>query len=147
MGNSKEQMFRNETADMIGDRLNFLQDEIFAAIEKNYGLDFSNDDYLKEGLLLHLRIAIAQVNFRMGMRNDLLSSIKNEYSLAFQLGILAVRVVRERIQVVFRENEIGYIALPSKRPTSRRKSSSSVRWAWEFQSCSRRKSKSISAIA
>lgn len=108
---AKENIFRSENEDFVGDRLNGLLNEIFATIEKNYGLDFSNDDYLKEGLLLHLRIAIAQVNFRMGMRNDLLSSIKNEYPLAFQLGILAARVVRERIQVVFRENEIGYIAL------------------------------------
>ena len=107
----KEKMFRTENADSIGDKLSNLIDEILCTIEKNYGLDFGGDEYLKEGLLLHLRIAIAQVNFRMGMRNDLLSSIKNEYPLAFQLGILAARVVRERIQVIFRENEIGYIAL------------------------------------
>ena len=107
----KEKIFRNENADLIADRLSALIDEILYKIEKNYGLDFGNDEYLKEGLLLHLRIAIAQVNFRMGMRNDLLSSIKNEYPLAFQLGILAARVVRERTQIIFRENEIGYIAL------------------------------------
>ncbi|MBR3050594.1 MAG: transcription antiterminator [Selenomonadaceae bacterium] len=107
----KENAFRNENADAIGDRLSELVDEILYTIERNYGLDFGNDEYLKEGLLLHLRIAIAQVNFRMGMRNDLLSSIKNEYPLAFQLGVLAARVVRERIKIVFQENEIGYIAL------------------------------------
>ena len=107
----KEKIFRNENADLIADRLSALIDEILYKIEKNYGLDFGNDEYLKEGLLLHLRIAIAQVNFRMGMRNDLLSSIKNEYPLAFQLGVLAARVVRERTQIIFRENEIGYIAL------------------------------------
>ena len=107
----KEKAFLNENADSIGDKLSELVDEILYAIEKNYGLDFGNDEYLKEGLLLHLRIAIAQVNFRMGMRNDLLSSIKNEYPLAFQLGILAARIVRERVQIVFHENEIGYIAL------------------------------------
>ena len=107
----KEKTFRSENADSIGDKLSDLVDEILYAIEKNYGLDFGNDEYLKEGLLLHLRIAIAQVSFRMGMRNDLLSSIKNEYPLAFQLGILAARIVRERVQIVFHENEIGYIAL------------------------------------
>lgn len=107
----KEKAFMNENADSIGDKLSELVDEILYSIEKNYGLDFGNDEYLKEGLLLHLRIAIAQVNFRMGMRNDLLSSIKNEYPLAFQLGVLAARIVRERVQIVFHENEIGYIAL------------------------------------
>ena len=107
----KEKTFLNENADSISDKLSELVDEILYAIEKNYGLDFGEDEYLKEGLLLHLRIAIAQVNFRMGMRNDLLSSIKNEYPLAFQLGVLAARIVRERVQIVFHENEIGYIAL------------------------------------
>ena len=106
-----ESFFRHENDDSIGNRLSSLVDEILYTIEKNFGLDFGEDEYLKEGLLLHLRIAIAQVNFRMGMRNDLLSSIKNEYPLAFQLGVLAARIVRERVQIVFHENEIGYIAL------------------------------------
>ena len=109
--NAGETIFKADSDDSFDGKLSALIEEILATIEKNYGLDFGNDEYLKEGLLLHLRIAIAQVNFRMGMRNDLLSSIKNEYPLAFQLGILAARVVRERIHVVFRENEIGYIAL------------------------------------
>ena len=104
-------LFKNESGDSFGNKLVRLVDEILATIEKNYGLNFSEDEYLKEGLLLHLRIAIAQVNFRMGMRNELLTSIKNEYPLAFQLGIMAARVIRERVQVFFRENEIGYLAL------------------------------------
>ena len=107
----KENIFRNENADSLSDKLVPLIDEILYTIEKNYGLDFGSDEYLKEGLLLHLRIAIAQINFRMGMRNDLLSSIKSEYPLAFQLGILAARIVRERVHIIFQENEIGYIAL------------------------------------
>ena len=107
----KENIFNHENDDSVGNKLSSLVDEILYTIEKNYGLDFGEDEYLKEGLLLHLRIAIAQVNFRMGMRNDLLNSIKNEYPLAFQLGILAARVVRERVQIIFRENEIGYLAL------------------------------------
>ena len=107
----KENIFTHENSDSLGIRLSSLVDEILYTIEKNYGLDFGEDEYLKEGLLLHLRIAIAQVNFRMGMRNDLLNSIKNEYPLAFQLGISAARVVRERVKIIFRENEIGYLAL------------------------------------
>lgn len=104
-------LLRLEADDKLEGRLSILIDEILTAIEKNYGINFADDDYLKEGLLLHLRIAIAQVNFRMGMRNDLLSSIKSEYPLAFQLGILAARIVRERVQIIFSENEVGYIAL------------------------------------
>ena len=104
-------LIRNESDNNLSMRLTNLVDEILYAIEETYGINFTNDDYLREGLMLHLRIAIAQVNFRMGMKNNLLSSIKSEYPLAFQLGILAARIIRKRLQIIFRENEIGYIAL------------------------------------
>jgi lichenan operon transcriptional antiterminator len=51
------------------------------------------------------------VNFRVGIRNVLLDSIKKDYPLAFRLGVLAAKVVWEREQVRFNESEIGYLAL------------------------------------
>lgn len=108
---TEKNLLEKNSVNKMDDKLSSLIEEILFEIQKNYGIDFTNDDYLKEGLMLHLRIAIAQVNFRMGMRNSLLSSIKSEYPLAFQFGILAARIVRKRLQIVFRENEIGYIAL------------------------------------
>ena len=88
-----------------------LVDEILRVVKVNFGLDFMEDLYLREGLTLHLRIAIAQVNFRVGIRNVLLDSIKKDYPLAFRLGVLAAKVVWEREQVHFNESEIGYLAL------------------------------------
>ena len=88
-----------------------LVDEILRVVRSNFGLNFLEDQYLREGLTLHLRIAIAQVNFRVGIRNVLLDSIKKDYPLAFRLGVLAAKVVWEREQVRFNESEIGYLAL------------------------------------
>lgn len=88
-----------------------LVDEILRVVKTNFGLDFMEDHYLREGLALHLRIAIAQVNFRVGIRNVLLDSIKKDYPLAFRLGVLAAKVVWEKEQVHFNESEIGYLAL------------------------------------
>lgn len=88
-----------------------LVDEILNRVKASFALDFMEDQYLREGLTLHLRIAIAQVNFRVGIRNVLLDSIKKDYPLAFRLGVLAAKVVWEREQVHFNESEIGYLAM------------------------------------
>lgn len=98
-----------------------LMDEILLSIRRNFGLDFMEDFYLREGLSLHIRIAIAQVKFRIGIRNAFLSSIKNDYPLAFRLGVVAAKVIWEREKVHFNENEIGYLALHFGAAMSRNK--------------------------
>ena len=88
-----------------------LVEKVLVAVDKKFGLDFTADEYLKDGLMLHLRIAIARVKFRVNIRNELLSSVKQDYPLAFQIAVYAAKMVREIDHIEFNENEIGYIAL------------------------------------
>lgn len=88
-----------------------LVEKVLVAVDKKFGLDFTADEYLKDGLMLHLRIAIARVNFRVNIRNELLASVKQDYPLAFQIAVYAAKMVREIDHIEFNENEIGYIAL------------------------------------
>ena len=88
-----------------------LVEKVLIAVDEKFGLDFTADEYLKDGLMLHLRIAIARVNFRVNIRNELLGSVKQDYPLAFQIAVYAAKMVREIDHIEFNENEIGYIAL------------------------------------
>lgn len=88
-----------------------LVEKVLIAVDEKFGLDFTVDEYLKDGLMLHLRIAIARVKFRVNIRNELLSSVKQDYPLAFQIAVYAAKMVREIDHIEFNENEIGYIAL------------------------------------
>ena len=88
-----------------------LVEKVLVAVDEKFGLDFTADEYLKDGLMLHLRIAIARVNFRVNIRNELLGSVKQDYPLAFQIAVYAAKMVREIDHIEFNENEIGYIAL------------------------------------
>ena len=90
-------------ADLVG--------KVLAEVDAKFGLDFTADQYLKDGLMLHLRIAIARVHFHMTIRNELLESVKQDYPLAFQIAVYAAKVLRDLDHVDFDENEIGYIAL------------------------------------
>lgn len=88
-----------------------LVKKILQEVKDKMSLDFTEDKYLIDGLSLHLSIAMARVEFHMNIRNELLNTIKKDYPLAFQMGILAGKVVREIDHIAFNESEIGYIAL------------------------------------
>lgn len=88
-----------------------LVTKVLAEVDAKFGLDFTADQYLKDGLMLHLRIAIARVHFHMTIRNDLLESVKQDYPLAFQIAVYAAKVLKDLDHIDFDENEIGYIAL------------------------------------
>ena len=85
--------------------------EILKKIKEELLIDFIDDKYLIDGLGLHLNIAINRIQFHMNIHNDLLETIKNDYPLAFQMGVIASKVVENTSQIKINENEIGYIAL------------------------------------
>lgn len=84
---------------------------IIREIYEKLSIDFTNDEYLLDGLTLHLNIALTRIQFQMNIRNELLETIKNDYPLAFQMGVIAGQVVEKYDNIKINENEIGYIAL------------------------------------
>lgn len=84
---------------------------ILKEIHEKLSIDFTNDEYLIDGLTLHLNIALARIQFQMNIRNELLETIKNDYPLAFQMGVIAGKILEQYDNVKINENEIGYIAL------------------------------------
>lgn len=100
IGNSPDKDHVKDTVMMI---LKEIQDKL--------GIDFTGDECLVDGLALHLYIALTRIRFQMNIRNELLETIKNDYPLAFQMGVIAGKVIAHMDQLKVSENEIGYIAL------------------------------------
>lgn len=49
---------------------------ILKEIYEKLSIDFTNDEYLIDGLTLHLNIALTRIQFQMNIRNELLETIK-----------------------------------------------------------------------
>lgn len=106
---SKKVFDMGESADKV--HVKELVDVILREINEKMVIDFTNDEYLRDGLMLHLNIALTRIEFHMIIRNELLDTIKNDYPLAFQMGVIAGKIVEKYDNIKINENEIGYIAL------------------------------------
>ncbi len=84
---------------------------IINKIEEVTSIDFSNDKELIMGLKIHLKTAINRMKFGMNIRNEMLEVIKNNYQLAFQIAVIASKVIEDKEQIAVNENEIGFIAI------------------------------------
>lgn len=85
--------------------------QILDALEAKMHLGIRHDKELIIGLGLHLKPAINRYKYGMNVRNPMLNDIKQNYTLAFEAGIVAGLVLEELMGVAIDENEIGYIAL------------------------------------
>ena len=88
-----------------------LVTEMLQRVHTIVGINFLHDDNLKKWLKVHLESVIPRMRFHMNIRNEILDVIKNEYPLAFQIGVIASKVIEEKEHIVVNENEIGYIAV------------------------------------
>ncbi|QGH36081.1 PRD domain-containing protein [Gracilibacillus salitolerans] len=87
-----------------------LQKVLFEIKEKT-SIDLSSDHNLIDGLIIHLSVALKRIEYQMNSRNDVLSSIKNNYPLAFQLAVIASNKINEITDLHIDENEIGFLAI------------------------------------
>ena len=127
LNNSNNKVLKHETK---------LIEEITNKIKEILDIDFSKDLQLIEGLIIHLEIAINRMKFGMNIRNEVLSVIKNNYPLAFQVAIIASRVIEEREDVRLNEAEIGFIALHFGAALSRKGIDTNVKFKTAIIVCS-----------
>lgn len=100
--------------DVDGQSSGYAEELVRAMLERVClvaGMNFTQDKNLIRWLKVHLEAVIPRMRFRMNIRNEILDVIKNEYPLAFQIAIIASKVIEEREKIVVNENEIGYIAI------------------------------------
>lgn len=88
-----------------------LINEISKEILKIYNIDLSKDDILINFLDNHLRAAINRAKYEIKIENSMLSTIKNNYPFAFELGVLANKTIERIVGIRLSEDDIGFLTL------------------------------------
>ncbi|KAA6450040.1 transcriptional regulator LicR [Bacillus atrophaeus] len=101
-----------------------LAASIIETVEDELTLGIMHDQELRMGLALHLKPAVNRNRYGMNLRNPMLSAIKENYPLAFEAGIIAGGVIKDKTGIEIHENEIGYLALHFGAAIERRKTES-----------------------
>lgn len=99
------------TSEQTDRDIDALVSDMLKRVKSVAGIDFSGDANLYKWLTVHLQSVIPRIRFQMNIRNEILDVIKNEYPLAFQIGVIASKVIEEKERITVSENEIGYIAV------------------------------------
>lgn len=101
----------SSTNDEIAKQVENLTELILSRIFDLVGMDFRSDENLRQGLSTHLEAVIPRIRFNTSIHNEVLSVVKKEYPLAFQLGIIAGKVIEKNEGATVSEDEIGFLAV------------------------------------
>jgi len=101
-----------------------LVDNILSKIQMDVGIDLSGDEELISGLMIHLGAAVSRLKFNMNIRNDILAPIKKNYPLAFEMAVIASKVLTNQEKLRTNENEMGFLAIHFGAAMERRKCNS-----------------------
>lgn len=80
-------------------------------ISLQFGVDLTNDELLKKGLLVHLRPAIYRLRFHLRNENPLKDEIYQRYPDMVATVEYNIEVLEKAFAVHFNKDEIAYIAL------------------------------------
>lgn len=100
-----------------------LIESILSKIQMDIGIDLSVDEELISGLMIHLGAAVNRLKFNMNIRNEILAPIKKNYPLAFEMAVIASKVLTNQEKLRTNENEMGFLAIHFGAALERRKCS------------------------
>jgi len=105
-----------------------LVEAILNQIRTLLGVNLSGDEELISGLMIHLCAAVPRLRFNMNIRNEILESIKQNFPLAFEMAVVAGKVLSSWENLSTNENEMGFLAIHFGAAMERRKSSENAPW-------------------
>lgn len=82
-----------------------------AAIHQKFGIDFSEDDLLKQSLYLHMLPLMNRIRYDLDIRNPLVSEIKIKYPLTYDLAGEVALLLNQQYQYKLSENELAYLSI------------------------------------
>ncbi|WP_394522617.1 BglG family transcription antiterminator [Lacrimispora sp. JR3] len=85
--------------------------EALEIIYKNYNFDLRADKALLSNLFRHMKSIFISKSFGLNIRNPLLNTIKNNYSLAFEISLTAFTQVFDTPPFTLNEEDVGYVAV------------------------------------
>ena len=99
------------TDSKISQQIQDLVDRMIRRVTQIVGINFSEDETLRQGIKTHLEALIPRLRFKNRIHNEVLAVVKNEYPLAFQIGVIAAKVIEESEGMAVNEDEISYLAV------------------------------------
>lgn len=106
-----DEVDRGDMRNIVGEELTNIVKKMIEEVNLVFNVDFSEDEELLTGLALHLKPTLNRLKYNMNLRNPILNEIKDQYPEAFEMGIVASRVLEKEYGLGIDENEIGYIAM------------------------------------
>ncbi|TDW16375.1 lichenan operon transcriptional antiterminator [Breznakia blatticola] len=108
---AKKMILSDEGEKKVSKQVEFLIEKIIFDIYMEAGIDLGSDDYFKNVLKLHLNPLILRLQSGLISRNMMLDDIKTNYPFAYELALIAKKVIQDEMNVSVIEDECGYIAL------------------------------------
>jgi len=108
--NFNNNITKNVLDNMDEDILNLTKD-IISLIGNILSVDFSDDEKLLIGLVLHLRPTINRIKHGLSLRNPILNDIKNNYPSVFGAAWATSVLFEKHFGIKVNEEEVGYLAL------------------------------------
>ncbi|MGM9948020.1 BglG family transcription antiterminator [Floccifex sp.] len=96
---------------VIDEEFKNVINEIVVLIQEETKLYFINDRELIDGLILHIKPAIERMKNHLSTKNPYLDEIKKNYLDSFDIAIKVYKILKEKYDIEYDENEIAYIAL------------------------------------
>lgn len=88
-----------------------LINKILKEISSVHNIDLSKDEILINFLDNHLKASINRAKYEIKIENSMLSTIKNNYPFAFELGVLANKTIEKTIGIRLSEDDTGFLTL------------------------------------
>ncbi|MFZ5968105.1 MAG: BglG family transcription antiterminator [Bacillota bacterium] len=115
LGSKVQQLYRMDEAKDILQNMDHditrLAEEVISLIGNILSVDFSKDEKLLIGLVLHLRPAINRLKYGLSLRNPLLEDIKENYPSVFGAAWATSVLFEKHFGVKVSEEEVGYLAI------------------------------------
>lgn len=99
-----------ESLSVNGDTKETL-DTIFKEIFSNYKIDLIADKEIYNYLAMHFEPMFTRLQYNIKLSNPLLDEIKIKHAIAYDMGVIAKKIIYENYNYKLDDNEISYIAM------------------------------------
>lgn len=104
-------VLENDSNFIIQEQTDRLAMEMLKLISNDYHMNFQNNFEMRMTLNQHLVPFDIRMRYDIPLKNPLLKDIKEKYSLAFQMAVVASGILVNHYKKEISEDEIGYFAL------------------------------------
>ena len=88
-----------------------IVDKFVNDVRNKFNIDFRENEVFKNNLVLHLNPMIERIKDNTFEDNPLKNQIKTNYPFAYEISMLIVPIINEKLNIIINESEISYIAL------------------------------------